>query len=812
MRRISVLGAAALLAVLPAATHAQSTSQEVVVRENTTVVVKEAPKPSPVTFTPYGFFVLNAFFNDSLGNRNYPLPAPCTGGASCEGNILFDVRQTRLGSRLVFNDTAGWTKARLSALVEVDFQGGYTTASTTALASSIAFYSPVLRLRKAYADATWGGFTLRIGQDDHIVSLLRPVSVAYIANPLFQFAGTLNGRAPMIEARYDINPKDGLAFNAQVAAVAPMDNTAGDDVPSPPSAAVDLGAGNRSRVPAWEARLAVGFKTGGKKLAELSGWGGWQKNRFVSPATDTNVDVNSYIVGGDLTLNVWMVNVLGSIYSAKGWDQPGSLGASQGIALTVAADPLPARHNGLPSPNASAVPALGGWFQVLVGPYDLVQGLRRLGRHAEPGRRLHRHPPRQRNRQPAVQNFQWAAGLIGYAGKNWRFSAEYSRATSFFYTGSPQLPRASSPSTPSWSSSRGNTALDALHHGAPGSNGPGASSFGRPSACYGSRPVRKAHILSRRPPAAPSRRSKKMKRILSLAVAALLAVPALAASQVKIGVINSMTGPQAPIGENLTNGIKLAEEDLAAKGIKVQLVWEDDTGKPQVGLSAMDKLATRDNVAGVVGAYTSAVTNAVAKKAEQYKVPLVNPVASKEEITRQGYKYVFRVSATTGDYAAILLDMATTLGKPKTIAILSENTDFGVSGAKSAKEIAEKKGIKVVFEEAYSPGSPDYRSTLVKVKGANPDLMFMVSYVADAITLMRQSRELQLTPMAFLGAGAGFSTDKFASEKNISHGVFSSTQWTPDVNWPGAKAFGDRYDQALRQDPRPTTPPTPTSP
>ena len=113
-----------------------------------------------------------------------------------------------------------------------------------------------------------------------------------------------------------------------------------------------------------------------------------------------------------------------------------------------------------------------------------------------------------------------------------------------------------------------------------------------------------------------------------------------------------MTGPQAPIGENLTNGIKLAEEDLKAKGIDVQLVWEDDTGKPQVGLSAVEKLATRDNVAGIVGAYTSAVTNAVAKKAEQYKVPLVNPVASKEEITRQNYKWVFRVSATTGDYAA----------------------------------------------------------------------------------------------------------------------------------------------------------------
>ena len=432
MRSLPALGAAALLAVLPAVAHAQSattSSNEVVVKESTTVVVKEAPKPSPVTFTPYGFVVLNAFFNDSQGNRNYPLPAPCTGGASCEGNILFDVRQTRLGSRLSFNDEAGWTKAKLSALVEIDFQGGFT--GTT----SIGFYSPVVRLRKAYADATWGGFTVRIGQDDHIVSLLRPVSVAYIANPLFQFAGTLNGRAPMIEARYDLNPKDGLAFNAQVAAVSPMDNTVGDAAISP-SAAVDLGAGNRSRVPAFEGRLALGFKSGGKKLAEIAGWGGWQKNRVVSPATDDNVDVNSYIMGGDLTLNVWMVTVLGSIYGAKGWDQPGSLGASQGIALTVAPAVPPSTRVSITS--ADAIPALGGWFQVLVGPSDLFQAYGGWGGTQSPfdayTGTLFAATAATRT-ATRVQNFQWAAGLIGYAGKSWRFSAEYSRATSYFYTG-----------------------------------------------------------------------------------------------------------------------------------------------------------------------------------------------------------------------------------------------------------------------------------------------------------------------------------------------------------------------------------------
>jgi branched-chain amino acid transport system substrate-binding protein len=283
-------------------------------------------------------------------------------------------------------------------------------------------------------------------------------------------------------------------------------------------------------------------------------------------------------------------------------------------------------------------------------------------------------------------------------------------------------------------------------------------------------------------------------------LALLVAAPARAAT-VKIGVINSMTGPEAPIGENLTNGIKLAQQDLKKRGIDVEIVWEDDTGKPQVGLSAVEKLATRDDVAGIVGAYTSSVSSAVAKAAERYKVPLVIPVSSKEEITRQGYKWVFRVSATTGDYASVLVDMALALGKPKTIAILGENTDFGVSGARSAHAYATQKNLKIVFEESYSQGSPDYRSTLARVKTANPDLVFMVSYVADAILLMRQSRELGLTPQAFLGAGAGFATVQFASEQDISNGVFSSSQWTPQVSWPGSKDFAQRYQSTFGKAP-----------
>ena len=292
-----------------------------------------------------------------------------------------------------------------------------------------------------------------------------------------------------------------------------------------------------------------------------------------------------------------------------------------------------------------------------------------------------------------------------------------------------------------------------------------------------------------------------MKRAIVILATVALLIPSAYAAKVKIGFVNSITGPEAPIGENLTNGVTLAVEDLKLQGIDVDLVKEDDTGKPEKSMAAFEKFATRDNVAGVVGPYSSKCASALARLAEKYKMPLLIPVAAKDDITRQNLKWTFRLSATTTDYATILLDMVGKLGKSNTIAIINENTDFGTSGAKAAKEYAAKKGITVVAEEAYAPGSPDYRSTLASIKAKNPDLVFMVSYVADAILLMRQSREIGLQPKAFLGAGAGFATQAFAKEQEISNNIFSSTQWTGDVNWPGAKEFAQRYRTRFGKEP-----------
>jgi branched-chain amino acid transport system substrate-binding protein len=283
------------------------------------------------------------------------------------------------------------------------------------------------------------------------------------------------------------------------------------------------------------------------------------------------------------------------------------------------------------------------------------------------------------------------------------------------------------------------------------------------------------------------------RRRWSLILAALLSLPVVAGGPVKLGVILPRTGPEAPIGEEMANGIRMAQEDLKKKGVVVELVWEDDTGKPQIAMSAFEKLVLDPHVAGVLGSYTSASTSAVARLAGKYQVPLMIPISSKDEITMQDLRWVFRINSPASFYASTLFDMLFTQGQVKTLALIYENTDFGNSAARSAIAYATKRGMTVVADEPYAKGAPDYRSTLSKFKAKNPDVVYMVSYIADAVLLMRQAKEIGLQPKAFLGAGGGFNLAQFAREKEISENVITSTQWAEDVKWPGAKDFAQRY-------------------
>ena len=426
MKRVATL----ILAALPFTVHAQTTpaAQEVVVEKNTTVVVREAPKPSPVTFAPYGFILLNAFASDGpFASKIYPgqvLPCPASGattGCNVGGSFNMTAQQTRLGLNIAFDDTAGWTKATLSGRVEMDFNGGFAPTVT----NSTGFYNALFRLRLAYMKATWGGFSVLAGQDYALLAPLFATSVAWQAVPIFWQAGNPWNRSPQIRVAYDATPKDGLAFGIAVAALNPSDATTDSPAGTSPGAAVDFGAGNRSRMPVFEGRIYAGLRTKGVKTVELGLGGHTNTRRYTSPANGQTFDVNANSLAADLEANIafvtlkaeaWMGNAIDDFYN--GIVQPPVVIRSTGTGATLAIS------------KVQSVATKGGWAQLVLSPFPFLQLMAGYGVEVANTAQMVGIAGNIRYR-----NSQFAYGLIFPAGKYWRFSLEGDTTITNYYGG-----------------------------------------------------------------------------------------------------------------------------------------------------------------------------------------------------------------------------------------------------------------------------------------------------------------------------------------------------------------------------------------
>jgi branched-chain amino acid transport system substrate-binding protein len=184
----------------------------------------------------------------------------------------------------------------------------------------------------------------------------------------------------------------------------------------------------------------------------------------------------------------------------------------------------------------------------------------------------------------------------------------------------------------------------------------------------------------------------------------------------------------------------------------------------------------------------------IAAVAQQRKTPFLVTTGSADEITEQGWDYVFRLNPPVSEYPKGLTTFLQEVVKPQTVAILHENTLFGQSGAKEFAPEAEKMGLKVIMKEGYQAGAVDFKPLLIKTKAAKPDLVYMISYVMDAALLMRQAKELDFNPKLFVGGAAGFTLPEFAKNAgDAAANVFSATLWTPSVPYKGAQEYYDKY-------------------
>jgi branched-chain amino acid transport system substrate-binding protein len=276
---------------------------------------------------------------------------------------------------------------------------------------------------------------------------------------------------------------------------------------------------------------------------------------------------------------------------------------------------------------------------------------------------------------------------------------------------------------------------------------------------------------------------------------------------ISIGAVIPLTGELAKFGEMQRNSYRLAIDEInkagGVNGRPIELFIEDDTGKPEVGRSAAEKLMTQDKIVLLTGGYSSSVTMGLAQLAQHRKTPYISHTGAADEITEKGWEWVFRINQPASEYFKGLVSFLQEVAKPNTVVVIHESSLFGQSQGKSFVATCEKIGIKVLMREGFESGALDFKPLITKIKAAKPEMVYAIAYVMDAPLLIRQSRELDFNPKLFAGGGGGFSLPEFwTNAGDAGDYVFSATLWHEDLPFPGAREYFENYLKKFNEPPQ----------
>lgn len=235
-----------------------------------------------------------------------------------------------------------------------------------------------------------------------------------------------------------------------------------------------------------------------------------------------------------------------------------------------------------------------------------------------------------------------------------------------------------------------------------------------------------------------------------------------ASEPIRIGWYGALTGPTATFGVATRDGVLFAAEQINASGgllgRQIEIISEDDQGKPEESAQVVSKLITSDEVVAIIGQNTSGNSLAAAPIAQANKTPMMAPSSTNPDVTKKG-DYIFRACFTDPLQGKALADFArTTLGHTRVATFIDIKTDYSVGLAKVFEERLVELGGAVVSKQSYSAGDNDFRAQLTSIRASNPQAIFIPGYYTDAGQIAIQARELGMN-MPLIG-GDGWESPK----------------------------------------------------
>ncbi|MDB5559461.1 MAG: Benzoate transport innerrane translocator [Enterovirga sp.] len=285
-----------------------------------------------------------------------------------------------------------------------------------------------------------------------------------------------------------------------------------------------------------------------------------------------------------------------------------------------------------------------------------------------------------------------------------------------------------------------------------------------------------------------------MNRLASLtfavAVGAFAATSALAQDKVKVGLLVTLSGPSAALGQQARNGFELALKDLGGKlgGREAEVIVVDDELKPDVAVTKVKGLIERDKVDFVVGPIFSNVLGAIVKPVTDAQTFLISPNAGSSALAGKSCNaFYFATSYQNDQVHQVSGNVAQARGHKKAY-LLAPNYQAGKDALAGFKR--DFKGE--VLEESYVPlNTLDFQSELAKIASMKPDAIYTFMPGGMGVNLVKQYKQAGLTIPVF----SAFTVDEatLPAQGEAALGMFAGSNWAPNLDTPQNKKFVDSY-------------------
>ncbi|QPF93817.1 ABC transporter substrate-binding protein [Bradyrhizobium commune] len=290
-----------------------------------------------------------------------------------------------------------------------------------------------------------------------------------------------------------------------------------------------------------------------------------------------------------------------------------------------------------------------------------------------------------------------------------------------------------------------------------------------------------------------------MKTQFTMAAAAFLLgtalSPALAEDKIKLGVIVTLSGPAAALGQQVRDGFALAVKDLGGKmgGRDVEVVVVDDELKPDAAVTKVKGLLERDKVDFVVGPIFSNILQAIHRPVTESKTFLISPNAGPSTFAGKDCNPFFYVTSYQNDQVHEILGKVAQDRGYKRMYLMVPNYQAGKDSVAGFK--LDYKGE--IVEESYMPlNTLDFQPELSKISAQKPDALFTFMPGGLGVNLVKQYKQAGLADSIPVLSAFTVDESTLPAQQDAAVGMFGGANWAPNLDNPQNKKFVAAYEAA----------------